>query len=73
LKANHPCLLKWLWHAVWQKFFDQRTPTTMKTTIQPYLRLKREAMRQMLTGDVERYMRTLRLLNDLRGRSRAIA
>ena len=27
----------------------------------------------VLTGDVERYMRTLRLLSDLRGRSQAIA
>lgn len=45
----------------------------MKTAIQPYLRLKREAMRLMLTGDVERYMRTLRLLNDLRGRPQALA
>lgn len=38
----------------------------MKTTLKPYLKLKREAMRQMLTGDVERYMQTLRMLNELR-------
>ena len=45
----------------------------MKPTIKEYLQLKREAMRQMLSGDVERYMHTLRLLSALRGRSRAFA
>lgn len=38
----------------------------MKPSITEYLKLKREAMRQMLTGDVERYMHTLRMLSALR-------
>jgi hypothetical protein len=38
----------------------------MKPSIKEYLKLKREAMRQMLTGDVERYMNTLRMLSDMR-------
>ncbi|HRF79717.1 MAG TPA: hypothetical protein PL070_06490 [Flavobacteriales bacterium] len=38
----------------------------MKPSITEYLKLKREAMRQMLTGDVARYMHTLRLLSALR-------
>ncbi len=38
----------------------------MNTSIKQYLKLKRVAMRQMLTGDVERYMNTLRMLNELR-------
>lgn len=40
----------------------------MKPLVQDYLKLKREAMRQMLTGDVEHYMRTLRMLSALRQR-----
>jgi len=38
----------------------------MKPSLKYYLKLKREAMRQMLTGDVERYMQTLRTLSELR-------
>jgi hypothetical protein len=38
----------------------------MLTPMMSYLKLKRQAMRLMLTGDVERYMRTLRALNELR-------
>ncbi|MGV3636620.1 MAG: hypothetical protein ACO1NQ_03135 [Flavobacteriales bacterium] len=38
----------------------------MKPSIQQYLKLKRQAMRQMLTGDVERYMNSLRILSDMR-------
>ncbi len=38
----------------------------MLTPMKNYLKLKRQAMRQMLTGDVERYMQTLRVLNELR-------
>ena len=37
----------------------------MMHQIQRYLRLKREATRLMLQGDVERYMRALRLMSRL--------
>jgi hypothetical protein len=40
--------------------------TAMLTPKEAYLNLKRQAKRLMLTGDVERYMRTLRALNELR-------
>ena len=43
-----------------------KTPPAMLTPMKNYLKLKRQAMRQMLTGDVERYMQTLRVLNELR-------
>lgn len=33
-----------------------------------YLTLKREATRLMMAGDVQRYMRALRLMSDLRSR-----
>jgi hypothetical protein len=45
----------------------------MNPALKIYLKLKREAMRQMLTGDVERYMNTLRLLSDLRLAQRRLA
>ena len=48
-------------------------PTTMKPVLNHYLKLKREAMRQMLTGDVERYMNTLRQLSNLRLAQRGLA
>lgn len=38
----------------------------MLTPKEAYLNLKRQAKRLMLTGDVERYLRTLRALNELR-------
>lgn len=38
----------------------------MNPSLKQYLKLKREAMRQMMTGDMERYMHSLRLLSDLR-------
>ena len=45
----------------------------MKPVLKHYLKLKREAMRQMLTGDVERYMNTLRQLSNLRIAQRGLA
>jgi hypothetical protein len=33
-----------------------------------YLKLRRQAMRLMMIGDLQRYMRTLRELHDLRSR-----
>lgn len=45
----------------------------MKPSLKHYLKLKREAMRQMLTGDVERYMQTLRTLSELRMAARRLA
>lgn len=45
----------------------------MNTALKHYLKLKREAMRQMLTGDMERYMNTLRQLSDLRLAQRRLA
>ena len=41
-------------------------PEAMLTTTKYYLKLKRQAKRLMLNGDVERYMRTLRELQALR-------
>ncbi len=45
----------------------------MNPSLKHYLKLKREAMRQMLTGDVERYMNTLRQLHALRPAQRGLA
>ncbi|MBL7953367.1 MAG: hypothetical protein JNM62_16795 [Flavobacteriales bacterium] len=45
----------------------------MNSLVKTYLKLKREAMRQMLTGDMERYMNTLRQLSDMRLAQRRIA
>lgn len=33
-----------------------------------YLKLRRQAMRLMMIGDLQRYMRTLREMHELRGR-----
>lgn len=52
---------------------NDQNPTAMNPALKIYLKLKREAMRQMLTGDVERYMNTLRLLSDLRLAQRRLA
>ena len=41
----------------------------MLTQVKRYLRLKREATRLMVAGDVERYLHALRLMNELRSRS----
>lgn len=43
----------------------------MTTALKTYLKLKREAMRQMMSGDMERYMNSLRLLSELRSAQRA--
>lgn len=43
----------------------------MKPTLKQYLKLKREAMRQMLTGDMERYLHSLRLLSEIRAVQRS--
>ncbi|HEY0979208.1 MAG TPA: hypothetical protein VGE21_17175 [Flavobacteriales bacterium] len=45
----------------------------MERTVDRYQTLKRAAMRLMFAGDVERYMRTLRLLEVLRAREQAQA
>jgi hypothetical protein len=62
-KAYSQCVT--LWHAD-RKAYHERTRTTMMTPLQAYLKLKRQAKRLMLTGDVERYLQTLRALNELR-------
>jgi hypothetical protein len=46
--------------------FRDQNRTAMLTPKQAYLKLKRQAKRLMLTGDVERYMHSLRALNELR-------
>lgn len=40
----------------------------MFSHLKRYLTLKREATRLMMAGDVQRYMRALRLMSDLRSR-----
>lgn len=45
----------------------------MEPALKHYLRLKREAMHQMLAGDVARYMSTLRQLSALRRVQRGLA
>ncbi len=54
-----------VWHADRKALFDQ-TRKIMLTPKQAYLKLKLQAKRLMLTGDVERYLQTLRALNELR-------
>ena len=39
---------------------------TMNTPLQPYQKLKRQAKRLMMIGDLERYLYTLRAMNELR-------
>lgn len=41
----------------------------MLTTVKRYLKVKREAMRLMLNGDLSRYMNKLRELNELKARA----
>jgi hypothetical protein len=55
-----------LWHGTWLLPDHGQIRSAMLTPMTSYLKLKRQAMRLMLTGDVERYMRTLRALNELR-------
>lgn len=43
------------------------TTSAMKTTNDRYSRLKRQARRLMLAGQVERYMRILREMHELHG------
>ena len=38
----------------------------MNTPLQPYQKLKRQAKRLMMIGDLERYLYTLRAMNELR-------
>jgi hypothetical protein len=45
------------------------TSTAMLTNVKRYLKVKREAMRLMLNGDLVRYMHKLRELNELKARA----
>jgi hypothetical protein len=45
----------------------------MISQVKRYLTLKREAMRLMIAGDVQRYMRALRLMNTLKDKGMAPA
>ena len=47
------------------------TRLTMLNQVNQYLKLKRQAMHLMLTGDLKRYMDTLRQLHELRKRGLA--
>ncbi len=47
-------------------WIKQEKLTVMTHPIEIYQRLKRRARRLILKGDMERYMRTLRALHDLR-------
>ncbi len=43
----------------------------MLTHVKEYLKLKRQAMRLMLTGDLKQYMDTLRRMHELRAQGLA--
>ena len=47
------------------------TRTAMLNQVNQYLKLKRQAMHLMLTGDLKRYMETLKRIHELRSRGLA--
>jgi len=51
---------------------NPNTPTAMLSNVKKqYLKLKRQAMRLMLTGDLKRYMETLHRMHELRAQGLA--
>ncbi len=66
--------IPWFWHGIGKSVLAQRNnPSKMKPNAERARKLKDAATRMMMAGDVERYMRALRLLITLRGRSVALA
>lgn len=57
-----------IWHGGWLFYvYNPQRPSAMLSNVKRYLKVKREAMHLMLNGDLARYMRKLRELQELRG------
>ncbi len=58
-----------IWHGGWLFYFrNPLRPSVMLSNLKQYVNVKREAMRLMMSGDLARYMRKLRELQEMRSK-----